>query len=701
MPEQEPVAFSAQGREVIAKYFPQAMKDGEIDFHRLISLLGGTPEEEPFRFCWHGKSSAKRLEEAPSACALVPCPQESEAWATTENLYIEGDNLEALKLLQPEFSHKIRMIYIDPPYNTGNDFAYRDDYRESRGSYTEHTAGNDAGRYHTNWLNLMYPRLLLARRLLSPDGVIFISIDDYELSHLKQICSEIFGEENYMNLITVKTKTSSGVSGGGEDRRLKKNTEYLLIYAFDRRKARLDPPREQIRISDYIRGHRENGTGFYYTRILEELGEKTLLCESGGLRVFTHRNFRFSTVSEKMKTEGLTADEAYAKYFDRIFMVTNAQTSLLKKVNGITAGERTLVSYDYVPRTGRSKGKPAVKYVWNRTLIVWLADSAVKENGTVYKTCVPGTLWDDISWGRLDLQGGVPFKNGKKPLKLLERLLQMTADKNAIVLDFFSGSATTAHAVMAQNARDGGTRRFIMVQIPESCEKDPAACRAGFRDICEIGRARLRLAGGKIRSGLPAGQKAPDLGFRVYRIARKEDPAEEPTEEPADETVWKRKEGQKMRRKDRQVNDMTELEGIIRRCDVCRLALADNQVPYVVPLNFGYELQNGTLFLYFHCAGAGRKLEIIKRNPLACFEMDCNHVLQEGEQACEYSMAFESIIGTGKVEFVENTEEKKDALNRIMEKYTGKADFNYQDAMLSAVTVLKLTAAEWTGKRKS
>lgn len=146
---------------------------------------------------------------------------------------------------------------------------------------------------------------------------------------------------------------------------------------------------------------------------------------------------------------------------------------------------------------------------------------------------------------------------------------------------------------------------------------------------------------------------------------------------------------------------MAELEEIIRRCDVCRLALADDQVPYVVPLNFGYELQNGTLFLYFHCAGKGRKLEIIKRNSLACFEMDCGHALQEGEQACEYSMVFESVIGTGKVEFVENTEEKKGALNRMMEKYTGRTDFAYQDAMLSAVTVLKLTAAEFTGKRKS
>jgi adenine-specific DNA-methyltransferase len=519
---ENPDTAAERYRELIGRTFPQAVKNGKIDFDSLLTLLGAPPEER-FRFCWPGKSRAEQLAQTPPDGALLPLLQESEAWETTRNLYIEGDNLEALKLLQPEFAGKIRVIYIDPPYNTGNDFIYRDDYRESCASCPGRGAGcEDAGRYHAGWLNLMYPRLLLAKKLLAPDGVIFISIDDCELANLKKICCEVFGEKNYINLITVKTKTSSGASGGGEDRRLKKNTEYLLIYVGSRGKIRLNPPQTKIPISEYIFSHRQSGTGFFYTRILEDCGEKALLCEQDGLKIYTHRNFRFSTVCEKMKAEGLTLDETYSRYFDSIFMVTNAQTSLLEKVNRAVPGEKILVSYEYVPRSGRNKGKPAVKYVWNRTMVVWLADSAVKENGAVYKTCCLGTMWDDISWGRLDLEGGVPFKNGKKPLRLLERLLQMADGKDSTVLDFFSGSATTAHAVMAQNARDGGTRRFIMVQIPESCEKDPAAAAAGYRNICEIGEARIRLAAKKIRAQMPGGQPLPDLGFRVYRIVQKD-----------------------------------------------------------------------------------------------------------------------------------------------------------------------------------
>lgn len=516
MREQEPNTLAARGRRLIGAYFPQAVRDGKIDFERLALELGAEPE--PFRLYWPGKSDARRLAAAPSSCVLTPCPGESCAWETTRNLYVEGDNLEALKLLQPSFFHKIRMIYIDPPYNTGNAFAYCDDYREPRGRSATHTPEEDAGRRHVNWLNLMYPRLLLARQLLAPEGVLFISIDDYELAYLRQICNEVFGEENYMNLITVRTKASAGASGGGEDKRLKKNTEYLLIYACDRAKVRLEPPKERVRISDYIREHRENGTGFYYTRILEDFGEREPVCELDGVKIFEHRGFSFSTVAEKMKSEHLTADQVYAKYYDRIFMVTNAQTSLLKKVCQTAAGGKRLLSYDYVPRTGRGRGRPTVKYIWNGTLVVWLADSAVKEKGAVYKTVSHGTLWDDISWGRLDLQGGVPFKNGKKPLKLLERLLCMATDRDSVVLDFFSGSATTAHAVMEQNARDGGNRRYIMVQLPEPCGRDAALRRAGYRDICEVGRERIRIAAREVCARLPKGQAPPDLGFRVYRV---------------------------------------------------------------------------------------------------------------------------------------------------------------------------------------
>ena len=354
------------------------------------------------------------------------------------------------------------------------------------------------GRFHTDWLNMIYPRLKLAKDLLADDGVIFISIDDNECENLKKCCDEIFGSENYINIISLKTKASAGASGGGEDKRLKKNTESVLIYCKNRLLLNMEKPVEYIPISQFVQEHKENKVGFYYTRILEDFGTRTLIETLGDMKVYEHTDFKFSTVSEKMKTEHLTLDEVYAKYYDRIFMVTNAQTSLLTKVNNVTPREKMLVSYEYVPKTGKDKNKLISKYIWNKTLVVWFADSAIKNKDGVFKGESIGTLWDDISWGRLDLQGDVPFKNGKKPLKLLDRMLRMAADEDDIVLDFFSGSATTAEAVMQLNAEDGGHRKFIMVQLPEKTDEKSEAYKAGYKNICEIGKERIRRAGAKI-----------------------------------------------------------------------------------------------------------------------------------------------------------------------------------------------------------
>lgn len=353
----------AKSAEQIKKMFPDAVIHGNIDFCLLDHLLADySNHEECYSFTWHGKSHALQLAQTPPNTVPQFCPQDSIDWDTTRNLYYEGDNLDVLKLLQNSHAGKIKMIYIDPPYNTGNDFVYCDDFRESMGTYHKrvgHNQNNEngsSGRYHTNWLNMMYPRLWLASRLLTQDGVMFISIDDNEIDNLKKICGEIFGEENYINLITVKTKTSSGASGGGEDKRLKKNTEYLLVYARNREKIRLKQPKEQIRISDYIHEHKASGVGFYYTRILEDSGEKTPIGQTDNVKFYAHRNYRFSTVFEKMKTEGLSLDEVYAKYFHQIFMVTNAQTSLLKKQTMLHRGNKCWYLMNTCPERGRIKG---------------------------------------------------------------------------------------------------------------------------------------------------------------------------------------------------------------------------------------------------------------------------------------------------------------------------------------------------------
>lgn len=485
-------------------------------------------KEERYQFTWPDKKKSVLLANAPINKTLRPvredetvptgadsegkpyCSTGSVDFDTTENLYIEGDNLEVLKLLQETYLGKIKMIYIDPPYNTGSDFVYEDDFAQSTDEYLANSGQFDDdgnrmvqntesnGRFHTDWLNMIYPRLKLAKDLLADDGVIFISIDDNECENLKKCCDEIFGSENYINIISLKTKASAGASGGGEDKRLKKNTESVLIYCKNRLLLNMEKPVEYVPISQFVQEHKENKVGFYYTRILEDFGTRTLIETLGDMKVYEHTDFKFSTVSEKMKTEHLTLDEVYAKYYDRIFMVTNAQTSLLTKVNNVTPREKMLVSYEYVPKTGKDKNKLISKYIWNKTLIVWFADSAIKNKDGVFKGESIGTLWDDISWGRLDLQGDVPFKNGKKPLKLLDRMLRMAADEDDIVLDFFSGSATTAEAVMQLNAEDGGHRKFIMVQLPEVTDEKSEAYKAGYKTICEIGKERIRRAGAKI-----------------------------------------------------------------------------------------------------------------------------------------------------------------------------------------------------------
>ena len=523
--------LTAENVTKIAELFPGVVTEGKVNIDLLRSMLGDEVySDEAYEFTWVGKRTAIAEAGRPIRKTLRPCVEESREWDTTENLYIEGDNLDVLKLLQESYLGKVKMIYIDPPYNTGNDFVYRDNFTASREDYEEDAGvyGEDGdrlfkntetnGRFHSDWCSMIYPRLVLARNLLREDGVIFISIDDNEVTNLTKICDEVFGADNYINTIALKTKASAGASGGGEDKRLKKNAEFILIYAKNKSGIDMQQPIEKIRISDFIEEHKKNNIGFYYTRILDDIGEKTLIKEIGEMKIFEHKNYKFSTISEKIATENLSLDQAYSKYFDKIFMVTNAQTSILTKVNDFTPNAQMLISYEYIPKTGKDKNKLTTKFIWNKTLVVWFADSAEKINNSVFKYENMGTLWDDISWGRLDLQGDVPFKNGKKPLKLLERLLQMQTDNDSIILDFFSGSATTAHAVMQLNAEDGGKRKFIMVQLPEVTDEKSEAYKAGYKNICEIGKERIRRAGDKIKAEAGLTALNLDIGFRVLKL---------------------------------------------------------------------------------------------------------------------------------------------------------------------------------------
>ena len=303
---------------------------------------------------------------------------------------------------------------------------------------------------------------------MSDSGLIFVQIDDNEQAYLKVLMDEVFGRANYVNTLVIKAKAMAGASGGGEDKRLKKNCEFVLIYTKDYGQLTYKTPTESIDLIDYINEHRENRIGFYYTRIIKSYGKRSLLGKvkmgnGDEMDVYEHTNFAFSSISKVCKEEGLSEAEAYSKYYNDIFMVTNAQTSLLNRVNEFVSGKNRLVSYVYIPTTGKSKGKVETKYVWNRTLIVWLRDTCRLIDGKVVKIEKLGTLWNNISWGRLDLEGGVDFKSGKKPEALISKLVEMTTDETDYVLDSFLGSGTTA--AVAQKMR----RKWIGVEMGPHC----------------------------------------------------------------------------------------------------------------------------------------------------------------------------------------------------------------------------------------
>lgn len=357
-----------------------------------------------------------------------------------DNLIIKGNNLLALYSLLPKYRGEIKLIYIDPPYNKDADAFYNDKFN------------------HSAWLIFMQNRLEVAKELLAEDGVIFVQCDDTEQAYLKILMDDIFGKNQFINQISIKTKVSSGASGGGEDKKMKKNAEYLIYFCKNRDSFQYLPIYKSILIDDYIADHKKNDVGFYYTRVLINEGRKKLFEEIDGMKIYKHTGFEFETISNLSKKEKISVMEAYAKYFDKIFMVTNAQTSILTKVNKIIGEKDTLVSYEYIPRSGKNKNELISKFVWNETLVVWFADSALLDGKIVYKKEEIGNLWDDISWGRLDLEGGVGLKSGKKPERLLQRIIEMTTAKNELILDFFAGSGTTgavAHKI---------GRRYILVE---------------------------------------------------------------------------------------------------------------------------------------------------------------------------------------------------------------------------------------------
>ncbi len=384
------------------------------------------------------------------------------------HLIIEGDNLAALTELSYTYAGKIDVIYIDPPYNTGNkDFIYNDKYVDSDDEFR-----------HSKWLCFMSKRLKIAKSLLTPNGLIVISIDDNEQSALRMLCDEIFGSNNFLNCVSIKAKASSGASGGGEDKKLKKNIEYLLIYSNNLSQADIVFPVSSTPLMEYIEEKREKGITWSYTNVMTKPGTKhyitTIKAGNGDdINIYEVSDFEIQSVSALAKKQNKSEKEIYTEYIDRIFTTENAQTSIRTRVADAVDGDGLYIA-EYRPVSGRNKGKLIeVGFIGStKRLVSYLKHTCQITPHGVFKLEKIGTLWSDLSWSSVSKEGAVPFPAGKKPIALIRRIIEMCPSDDCVILDFFAGSGSTAHAVMALNESDGGKRIAIIATSNENkiCE---------------------------------------------------------------------------------------------------------------------------------------------------------------------------------------------------------------------------------------
>lgn len=535
--------IAAENAAKLAELFPDIVtevldEDGNvrhsIDVEALKAHVGDVAEDkrERYQFTWPGKQRARAEAIRPISKTMRPAPEESVNWDTTENLYIEGDNLDALKILRETYAGKIKMIYIDPPYNTGHDFIYKDNFvrtieeeRAESGAFGEggnlldsvYMVNSEAdGRFHSNWCSMLYPRLFLARDLLQEDGVIFISIDDCEQAHLKTICDEVFGASNFVTTIHCQLSTTQGMKvKAAKEGNIVKNGEYVLCYSKDGHKNIARQPLYDLR-EKYDE---------HYSLYLREDGT------IGQLRELY--DYRFPNDCSNEKPYSLSEAYKRSNEFAEIVRMHLAEIVRSDKTGGLK------IDADLMPGMWREIDAGARSYILTvdkkggLKQLLRLSDSWGPTDGFYGEEGlrkIRGDWWDGfyIDMGNVSKEGDMEYKNGKKPVRLILQLAKMVTEGYDIVLDFFSGSATTAHAVMQFNAEDDGNRKFIMVQLPEVCDEKSEAAKAGYKNICEIGKERIRRAGAKIVAEVEASnaqlklgeepKKVPDIGFRVLKI---------------------------------------------------------------------------------------------------------------------------------------------------------------------------------------
>lgn len=518
----ESIDMTEQNMEKIGALFPNCITetkdvDGKskkaINFDLLRQMLSGDVIEgdEAYEFTWVGKKAAIVEANKPIRKTLRPCKEESVNWDNTENLYIEGDNLEVLKLLQESYLGKVKMIYIDPPYNTGNDFIYRDDFKQSAADYDEDSGVYDEGgnrmfkntdtngRFHSDWCSMIYSRLMLARNLLTDDGVIFISIDDNEVDDLMKIANDVFGKDNFLACFPRVTKKAGKTTDA-----IAKNHDYILAYSKSASPTLFLPSHtdEGFRFSDEYETQRGkyklNQTLDYdslqYSASLDypiTVEGETFYPGQSYEKYLDRKNGNHARADWAWRWSKDLFDFGYEngfivikKYdgYSRIYTKTYQNCKIAKTASGFTI--------EYIQRT---KAISTLEFVENE----YSNDNSKKNLTSLFESSV-----FDYS----------------KPTALLKTLAQYSSTADDIVMDFFSGSATTAHAVMQLNAEDGGHRKFIMVQLPEKCDEASEAYKAGYKNICEIGKERIRRAGDKIKSESPMTTQDLDIGFRVLKL---------------------------------------------------------------------------------------------------------------------------------------------------------------------------------------
>lgn len=494
-----------QNIENLKKIFPEVFSEGKIDFEKLENELGIFKDDknERYNFTWAGKSEAKKIALTQSSGTLRPYKEESKNWDKTQNLYIEGDNLEVLKLLQKSYYKKVKMIYIDPPYNTGKDFVYKDNFKDNIANYLKITNQSDSegnrlgtnsetnGRYHSDWLNMMYPRLKLARNLLKDDGVIFISIDDNEVANLRKLCDEIFGEDNFVGILP----TIMNLKGNNDQYGFAGTHEHTIVYTKNYSMSTFyEFYVSEIELDDW----EEDEYGLY---------KKGANLKATGINAPRHKrpNLFFPIYIDKNCNIQLKAQEN----FEEIYPITDGEEmswrwSKEKFENElhnliITRNEDNISIYKKQRSQDNNRPTKKPKSIFNKP-------DYSSGNGTqIIKELFNGKVFDF-----------------PKPINLIYDFITVGTRNDDIILDFFSGSATTAHAVMKLNSEDGGNRKFICVQLPETTDKKSEAFKAGYKNICEIGKERIRRAGELInkefKQDLMKSNGELDIGFKVFKL---------------------------------------------------------------------------------------------------------------------------------------------------------------------------------------